>query len=105
MKKSFFKYILYIITLLFLSGCGKEYIFVDPVYPKLSAPRKVPKLENTFVRKGCLWYKNHNTNLCGEDLKVILTHIKKLRSNEDVCQAKIEAYNGFVKKKLSESEK
>ena len=100
--KSYIKYFVIISllsTMFLMTGCSKEYVYVHPEYPKLTAPRKVPEIKGAFIRKECLWLKNHNTNLCGNDLKVVLVQIKKLRVNEKICIEKINSYNEFIRNK------
>jgi len=104
--KNKIKYTIILITILFLTGCGPtKYIYIQPEYPKLTAPRKVPDIDGAYLRKECLWLGLRNTNLCGDDLKVVLSQIDKLRVNEKTCEAKVASYNEFVRKKsLEDSE-
>jgi len=98
--KFFIKYSIIGFFLIFLSGCGTaKYIYIQPEYPILNAPRKVPEIKGAYLRKECLWFRDHNTNLCKDDLKVILTQIEKLRENERTCQKKMASYNEFVARK------
>lgn len=101
--KKIIKYSFIVVITLFLSGCGSEkYIYIQPEYPLLSSPRKVPEINGAYLRKECMWFGDHNTNLCGNDLKLILTQIEKLRENEKTCQKKMVSYNEFVAKKSKE---
>jgi len=101
MKKNLIKYIVIAFSLMMLSGCGSDkYIYIKPEYPIITAPRSVPLIDGAFVRKGCLWIEKHNTMLCDNDLKLVLTQIDKLRENEKTCQRKADSYNEFVTKKI-----
>jgi len=95
MKKMFF---ISFLSLFILSGCGKEYVYVKPSYPVLKYPKKVEPLHGK-IKNGCLYLDNHNTNLCGDDLKIILKQFKKYQINEKFCTENIESYNKFIKSK------
>ena len=99
--RKFIKYTIVGIFILFFSGCGSaKYIYIQPEYPILSSPRQVPEIKGAYLRAECLWFNDHNTNLCKNDLKVVLTQIEKLRENEKTCQKKLASYNDFVAKKI-----
>lgn len=85
-----------------LSGCSPKFVYIDPEYPKIAVPRKVPYTEGALIRERCLWLNKNNTNLCGNDLKVILTTIDDLRTNDATFRKNIASYNAFVKQKSKE---
>jgi len=100
--KNLIKYVIIVTSLLFLTGCGPtKYIYIQPEYPRLTAPRSVPAFNGAYLRKGCLWIGVRNTNLCGDDLKIVLSQIEKLRVNEKTCKAKVASYNEFVRNKTT----
>lgn len=83
------------------SGCvvKNNYEYIEPEYPVMPKIHKVPETTNTFVQGGCLYFDERNSNLCGDDLIVILSQIKKLRINEDTCEQLTIDYNRWVEEK------
>jgi len=96
---------LFTLSTLFFSGCASEYVYIQPDYPKIGIPRKVPNIEGTSIRKKCLYIDERNTNLCGNDLKIVFTTISDLRINDAVFRKNIASYNDFVSKKAKEKSK
>lgn len=90
---------------IFLSGCMTEYVYIKPEYPSISEPREVQYTPGAKIRKGCLFLYENNTSLCGNDLKVILTTIGDLRTNDATFRKNIASYNDFVKQKREEQSK
>ena len=90
------QFIFLIVSAIILSGCGTRFVYVDPVYPKISQPRKVPHTNGAFVRDRCLWLDKKNTNLCDNDLKIVLRTIQDLRTNDATFRKNIVSYNVFV---------
>ena len=85
-----------VFSILMLDGCSEtKYIYVEPEYPTLTAPINVQPLKNVYVRKGCLFIDIHNTNLCNDDLKVVLTQINKYKVNQSTCIKMIQEYDNF----------
>jgi len=102
MKKIKYLLIASVISIL-LNGCFEttKYVYIQPEYTKLKAPRTVSKVDNSFIRNECLWLDNHSTNLCGNDLSIIMNQIISLRNNEKTCINVIHSYNEFVDSKSS----
>ena len=90
------KMIFLLATVFLLSGCGTRFVYIDPTYPRIAQPRIVPHTTGAFVRDRCLWLNNSNTNLCDNDLKVILRTIQDLRINDATFRKNIASYNDFV---------
>jgi len=92
------RFLISIIFSIFLfSGCTEHhYHYIHPEYPTFPKIEKVPEVENAFIYNGCLYFNKKNTNLCGEDLKIVLTQIKKLRINENTCIKILNTYDEFV---------
>ncbi len=91
---------------LFFSGCTKHhYHYVHSEYPDMPRIEKVIEVDNATVQGGCLYLDNESTNLCGNDLKVVLTQIKKLRINEDTYDKLLNNYNEFVAEQLATRKK
>ena len=93
------KYILALFAVFMLSGCVTKThtIYVNPDFPNLPQIQKVPQTQNTYIQEGCLYFDKRNSNLCGDDLIVVLKQIKKLRTNEDTCLKVTDEYNLWVK--------
>ena len=75
------KILLITLLALFFAGCQTKYVYIQPEYPKLKAPNEVKAPKNIIVRKRCLFIEDHNTSLCNEDLKIVLTTINKYKVN------------------------
>ena len=83
--------------ILIFSGCTKHhYHYIYSEYPDMPVIEKVAEVDNAFVKNGCLYFEQKNTNLCGEDLKIVLTQIELLRINEDTYQTVLNSYSEFV---------
>jgi len=89
-----------IIFIFLLSGCVTKThtIYIHPEYIKLPKITTVEKINSTYVQNGCLFINDKNTSLCGNELGIIITHIKKLRINEQTCTKMINDYNKWVEK-------
>ena len=89
--------LLIISTSILTTGCTMtRTVYVEPEYPVLTKPIKVRKLKDTYVQNGCLYIKEKNSNLCDDDLKVVLTQVRNLRINEETCDREISSYNKWV---------
>lgn len=89
--------LLIISTSIIATGCtSTRTVYVEPEYPVIPKVIKVRKLKDTYVQNGCLYIKEKNSNLCDDDLKVVLTQVRNLRINEETCNREISSYNKWV---------
>ena len=86
------------LLVLVMSGCVTKThtIYVNPEYPELPTINKVANTNNTFILDGCLHINEKNSNLCDDDLSLVLGQIKKLRINEKTCIKANDTYNKWV---------
>ena len=91
------KYLLLISILLFTGCTETKYVFVKPEYPTLKAPREVKTNDSIVVRDRCLFINDTNTNLCNEDLEIVLTQINKYKVNQTTCTKMVSEYDDFKK--------
>lgn len=97
-NKLIFKIFIVVLVWVSLVGCTRTvYVYPQQEYPELQAPAKVVSNYDSYIWKKCLYINDHNTSLCGDDLKKVLTTIKSLRTNEKACSEVINVYNDFVK--------
>jgi len=91
---------------IFFNGCtAHHYHFIYPEYPDLPKIEKVSEVKNATIRDGCLYFDENNTNLCGDNLKIVLTQIEKLRINETTCETLLNKYNKFIKEQKENRKK
>ncbi len=94
------KTLFYTITLFLIIGCSENQpIIIQPKYPLIETPREVQPISGTFLRNGCLWIVDHNSNLCGNDYILISSVIKNLRINDSTMRKSIKSYNDFTSSK------